>query len=223
MKIIYIIGVLILIAIFFKPNKLCSRIGGIIYINLDNRLDRKKKICQELDKLGCNYTRLKGVYNKNGGLGCVRSHIKCIEFAIKKGYSNIMIFEDDFMFVDTYKNIQKKIVNALKELNGKWDVIMLSGNINKDEPHVVKNLNKVKNIQTASGYIVNKHYYNTLLDNFKESEKNLADGKSYKIWALDQNWKKLQTKSNWYVFNPTLGKQYESYSDIEKQVVNYQI
>ena len=134
-----------------------------------------------------------------------------------------MIFEDDFMFVDTYKNIQKKIVNALKELNGKWDVIMLSGNINKDEPHVVKNLNKVKNIQTASGYIVNKHYYNTLLDNFKESEKNLADGKSYKIWALDQNWKKLQTKSNWYVFNPTLGKQYESYSDIEKQVVNYQI
>jgi hypothetical protein len=35
--------------------------------------------------------------------------------------------------------------------------------------------------------------------------------------AIDVKWIKLQSITNWYVFDPSLGKQIPSYSDIEKK------
>ena len=70
----------------------------------------------------------------------------------------------------------------------------------------------------------NKHYYDKLIDNFKESCDNLLDTKektNYNKWAIDQNWSKLQEKDNWFIFNPTLAYQMDDYSDIEGKNVDY--
>ena len=218
--IILIIGIAILL--FFPNNKICNKIGGIVYINLEHRIDRKKQIKKELDILGCRYIRMNAIKNENGGLGCVRSHIKCLEYAKEEKLSNIFILEDDFVFTENKKIINNKLKTIFNKLKNNWDIIMLSGHGN-EEITDIDILNKITNGQTASGYIVNSHYYDTLLELYRESEKHLANGEDYNKWALDQNWKKLQEKDRWYILSPRLGKQKESYSDIEKEVVNYMV
>ena len=76
-------------------------------------------------------------------------------------------------------------------------------------------------------YIINNKYYDKLINNFEESVYNMENLKKQKKninrnkWAIDMNWKKLQKKDNWFIFNENLGYQKEDYSDIEKQKVNY--
>ena len=41
------------------------------------------------------------------------------------------------------------------------------------------------------------------------------------LYAIDMYWKKLQPQSNWFIFYPKIGFQYDSYSDIENHIVNY--
>jgi hypothetical protein len=40
---------------------------------------------------------------------------------------------------------------------------------------------------------------------------------------VDQYWKRLQPQSNWYIFEPKLGKQRASFSDIEDTAVDYDV
>ena len=110
-NILLLIFIFICIISLVPSNKICNKIDAIVYINLINRLDRKKQISKELDGLKCKYKRIDAIKHKNGGLGCVRSHIKCLEYAKENKLDNILIFEDDFVFNESPKIIQKKIYN----------------------------------------------------------------------------------------------------------------
>jgi hypothetical protein len=70
--------------------------------------------------------------------------------------------------------------------------------------------------------MVSKSFSKTLLQNFQESsqliEQSYLRGKGDHIqrdFCVDQYWKRLQPISNWFVFEPKLGKQRESFSDIQ--------
>ena len=107
--------------------------------------------------------------------------------------------------------------------NVDYDVIMFSANEVKIEPSEYPNLNRVYDAQTTSGYMVNAKFANTLLENYKQGATLIQDsyntkGKGEEIqqpYCIDQYWKKLQPKSKWYVFSPKLGKQRDSFSDIQ--------
>lgn len=82
--------------------------------------------------------------------------------------------------------------------------------------------------QTASGYMVNKYFATTLMQNYVEGtkaiEKSYEGGKSDVLqgpFCVDQYWKRLQPQSNWYMFSPKLGVQRKSHSDIQGGVVDY--
>jgi hypothetical protein len=75
--------------------------------------------------------------------------------------------------------------------------------------------------QTTTAYIVQQHYYSALLDNFKEGCNLLIQTGNWPIYALDQYWKRLQQKDNWYCVIPSLMVQRPSYSDIERRHTNY--
>ena len=112
-----------------NTNKLCNYIGGILYINLDKRIDRRKTIEAELDTLKCPYQRLSATYvPKNGAKGCAKSHIDAITIAKKNKWKNVVIIEDDFVFKHNinYKGILYRI---LQKLNNNFDVLMLSGHL----------------------------------------------------------------------------------------------
>ena len=80
---------------------------------------------------------------------------------------------------------------------------------------------KVHRASTSSAYIINKKFFNRLLYDLKDAknkmekemiEYNKKNGgivkKKHQTGnALDQHWGKLQKKSEWYIFDPYLGKQ----------------
>lgn len=79
----------------------------IVYINLDHRKDRKKEIEHELKNLNLykKAYRIPAYCDPlNGTKGCLISHIYALNFAIRKGAKNVLILEDDCIFIKN-KNI----------------------------------------------------------------------------------------------------------------------
>lgn len=198
-------------------------IDHIYYINLDHRVDRKEHFENEMKSFDIDlqrYTRISGIYVPHFGmLGCSLSHKKTIERFLKSPYKNCIIFEDDFQWL-----VDKEYVNFLLtpifEENIQFDCILLSGNIIKSVTTEYPFLRKVIDAQTTAGYILTRKFASLLLQNFTESIQELINKKNHE-YCIDVYWKKLQPISNWFVINPKVGIQRESYSDIEYKITKY--
>ena len=191
-------------------------IDKIIYINLEHRTDRRLEIEDELNSFGLPYERFNAIANPGFGiLGCGLSHLSVLKMARDNKWKNILIFEDDFMFLVDRDEFEKNI-NLLFDIENPvdFDVCMLSYNIITSEPsEKYYFLNKVLEVQTASGYIVNEKMYDKLIELYEWAMPLLGSTKQHWIYANDQIWKKLQPSANWYSFTTRLGKQRPSYSD----------
>ena len=197
------------------------KIDKIYFINLSKRTDRLEHIENVLfNKLKIpkqKVMRVEGVYvEHNGALGCALSHIKILSDVLKHKHQTTLILEDDFDVNDT--NLFWESINNLSIK--KWDLIQVSANLLNYEPSDIQRLVRVLNSQTTSGYLINIKFVRKLLDCFKESSRELTNSTDF-IWAIDQNWKKLQKNSKWYCFLPKLGYQINGFSDIEKTDVDY--
>lgn len=202
-----------------------NNVDVVYYINLDYRKDRLEHITTELDKTNLDKDKIKrinGIYMKNFGiLGCAKSHIKALETFLGSTHQNCIIFEDDFTFSQD-QEVVNKLFDEVFDNNIKYDLIMLASNTLNEAPTEYSYLTKILNGQTLSGYMVNRNFARVLLTNYKESVA-ILEKIGYKVheYCFDIYMKKLQPLYNWYCFNPKLGKQIESYSDIENAVVDY--
>lgn len=213
----------------FENETSWNNIDVIYYINLDFRKDRNDEFLEEMRKMNIplsKIVRIDAVHNKtNGAIGCSMSHIKTIEEFINSGHNNCIVFEDDFQFSQD-ETTSKKIIQQLFDEKVDFDICMLSGSMNIDEKNDKTKydfLYKVSNAQTTSGYMVSKSFAPTLLSNFKEGCRLLQETSIDQQYAVDQYWKNLQPISKWYVFNPKLGIQRKSHSDIQNGIVEYGI
>ena len=80
-------------------------------------------------------------------------------------------------------------------------------------------LYKIKDAQTTSGYIIQSHYYDTLITQWENAVKMFEETNDDAKYTCDQSWKPLQEKDNWYCFKTRIGKQRKSYSDIQKGII----
>ena len=181
-------------------------IDKVIYINLEERKDRRESTESLLGKIfeKNKIIRCNAIKSDCGAVGCTKSHIKCLEYAINNECKNILIVEDD---IDISKYKSEYIFEKL--VRNDYDVINLSGTNFSYNPFTYK----LYRCKSSGSYMVNKHYYRKLKSTFEE-------GLSVKL-ALDQHWKKLQAIDNWKIINPPLFIQKESYSNIENKIVNY--
>lgn len=193
-----------------------DKINGVIYINLDNREDRKKLIMDEMAKMGIPPSKIhkvSGIYiPKNGHKGCVQSHILALNIAKMNNWDTALILEDDAELNVSVDDFNKKLNNIFTYLENKeWDVIMI-GKCNTVEKETINEFIKLKNATCGTGYIIKKHYYNKLLDLFVDCNNKMipdkwGDTNNFEPNALDQRWKLLQEKDNWYGFKKDLLKQ----------------
>jgi hypothetical protein len=201
----------------------------IYYINLDHRTDRNEEFLKEMDKLQFpreKIIRISGVYLKDRGhLGCSKSHILVMEDFIASNYRNCIVFEDDFEFTQP-SNVIEDLFSNVHEIP--YDVCLLAGNeqVLKDTRYSF--VKKVVSCLTTSGYMVNRQFAPVLLQNFKEGaeqlERSYNEGPYYRgEFAVDQYWIQLQPLSNWYIFEPKLGKQRKSFSDIGNGLADYKV
>lgn len=206
-----------------------EHIDCVYYMNLDHRLDRRKEIEDELDKLGVperKRVRIPGVYKPGFGiLGCGLAHKKTIETFLASAHKNCLIFEDDFEFTLDMEYVHY-ILNAIFEEKVVFDCIMLAGCILRVEPTQYPFLQKVMDVHTASAYIITKEFAPVLLQSYTDSTKLLEDtynetGEKMIEYHNDIWWKRYQPCSNWFIVNPRMGEQRFSYSDNLQRDLKY--
>ena len=187
-------------------------IDCVFYINLDHRTDRRTEIEGELNSMGLTHERFSAIRHETiGGVGCGRSHISVLKLAKERGYKCAMILEDDFMF--TVDRIQlEEGIRKLEDVS--FDVCLLSCNsFYSVDSLEYPFLQRIYEAQTTSGYIINAHYYDTLIAVFEDAVGRFEQTNHHWLYAIDVAWKVLQRRDTWYGFNPRMGKQRPSFSD----------
>lgn len=192
-----------------------------IYINLEHRKDRLTHVTTELEKIGIQGERFNAIKTKDGAIGCTMSHIKCLELAKERNYETVFICEDDIAFLNP-DVLNSSLQKFYENKSIQWDVLLIGGNNVPPYEKTTEYCIRVSNCQTTTGYIVKQSYYDTLIQNFRESVQGLLKNPNNKQqYALDMYWKQLQRINRWYMLFPFTVVQCESYSDIEEKVVDY--
>lgn len=192
----------------------------VYYINLESRTDRRKHVESQLKSLGWNYERFNAVKANSGRVGCSLSHLTLLKMAKEKELPYIVIIEDDIHFtnIPKFKSLHKHFIENVSD----FDVYLLAGNLRPPVEKITNNILKISISYTTTGYIVKKHYYDTMIENIKQGITNLIKNPSNGMNAIDVNWIPLQKKGKWYISYPrTVTQLANEYSDIEKRIINY--
>jgi hypothetical protein len=198
-------------------------INGYIYINLENREDRKKIILDELKKINIpeeKIYKISGVFMpKNGHKGNVQSFILALELAKLNKWHNVMICEDDMELIvppEEFNNKVNKLLTTLKEKNMRWDCIMLGQAYGTKSPTDIPDVVKITDASTKTCIIVPEHFYDQLLNNFRSSNDLMLSYKKsaddFEKYASDQRWKVLQDVYTFLAFDQDLIKQRDIWS-----------
>ena len=140
--------------------------------------------------------------------------------AKKNNWKEVMIVEDDITFLEP--NLFKNNLNNFLNSKIDFDVLLIAGNNFSPYDEINENCIKIYNCQTTTGYIVKQHYYDTLINNIKQSVILLMKQPfNHRFYAIDIWWKHLQKKDNWYLLIPLNITQMSGFSDIEKRITNY--
>jgi len=190
-------------------------IDHIFYINLDKRTDRLSEIQNELSRMNLSGERFAGIYHSPpmGILGCGKSHLQVLRMAKERGYKNVLILEDDFIFI-TSKEVLEENIQKLFDQKPDFDVCFLAYYLEQSEdmpdyPFLLRTIEAA----TASAYIVNEHYYDKLIELYEWAMPLLEQTQQHWIYANDQVWKSFQRTDKWYGFTPKLGQQSDGFSD----------
>lgn len=157
---------------------------NIFVINLKRRFDRKKTMAKQFklqkitkyefidavdgieQEISNKFLELKNNHKtqivSSGHFACLLSHIKAIEEAKSRGYSNIMILEDDVEMCDDF-------VNQLNKINvPSYDMVYLGGIINKKKIFFSHWASNIKSILGAYGYIISSNLFDYVLGELKK-------------------------------------------------------
>jgi GR25 family glycosyltransferase involved in LPS biosynthesis len=205
-----------------------DKIDIVYYINLDYRVDRKQEFLEWIDKSGFPEThveRVSAIHTPGRGhIGCLLSHIRAIETFLKSDKDLCLVFEDDYMPLDSasyWENFEKLFASRKK-----FDIVMLSYNVLQSEKTDVYFLQKVSQSYTSSGYLVTRTFAPKLLANFKDALQNCLreesiTGVKSNEFCLDVHWSKLMVESEWFCFYPRIGTQRPSFSDVQGHYTTY--
>ena len=211
----------------------------VFFINLMNRTDRRDNIDKQFSFFNTNLIfRIDAIKHDDGATGCGLSHIKALkkakEYMIEKSLDYAMIVEDDFKWKYSVVYTLDILTNILKK-DFDWNVILLACSCwnNNCNLNMGKDIiSKAKNCSTCTAYIIKLDYIDKLINlfekvinikikhNIRRDNKKTFGKYNYHNTCIDQAWKDLQHEK-WFLSNPLLAEQAESYSDIENKVIKY--
>lgn len=208
-----------------------SYFDKIFVINLDERKDRWKNMQKELHKHNItNYIRFPAVkpkldsiqkseYTKFvkkenryiiGSIGCKRSHQRIIQIAKTKGYSKILILEDDITLANNIHDVFNKALKQINNNNIEWDMLYFSGWHRERLTPVTKNVGKVNRTLCTHSYAVNKSGYDKILYYLNSKKVGLE---------IDILYAKFLQKDKCFCLTPSVTFQQSGFSDIKGENV----
>ena len=185
-------------------------VDKVVYINLDHREDRRQSILKQLEVFPSEKVlRFSAIKESNGAIGCTKSHIAIIKMAIQNKWKNVLILEDDAIwnkFDEGYALLEKLVSKS-------YDVITLGITIPKYDTRTYK----LHFGCTTTAYLVDGHYYETLLDNYENGLERFLETGIDIVYAIDRHWRHLMERDNWYCIVPCLMYQASTWSDIQNR------
>jgi len=200
---------------------MAQHIDHIFYINLDRRTDRKQEMEQELERMSLTAERFSAIEcpPPMGILGCGKSHLQVIKMAKERGYKNVLILEDDFIFTTDRATFDKTVAQLFEE-SVDFDVCFISYNLLREQSSDIPFLKRALESNTASGYIVNAKYYDTMINLYEWAMPLLESTREHWHYANDQCWTHLQDRDKWYCIQPRLGIQSAGFSDNSSRFID---
>ena len=214
----------------------------IICINLDRRPDRWAEVQLQFIKAGItNVERFSAVdgnprgwghvkdriegkginYIKpesfGGVAGCIASHTDIWKMAKEKGWSNVLIVEDDCDFID---NLPIAFAERIKQVPHNWDLLYFGGvhetRGGKFIPEPIsQHVYKCARMITTTCYAINTSIVDMALGIVFEEEPWFHTAIDGYLGAY------IQPKCNAYAFHPPVAWQRGSHSDIQEQYRDY--
>ena len=224
----------ILLDFFYKKNlidyNIFNKIKTVI-INLEDRKDRLNEVIGECHKIELyNFEIFNGIkindqiysklLNRNkiwkrnnsdyfkSALGCKLSHLGVLKKYINISEEYLMILEDDIIFENNILTYLNLALFSLKNKN--WDILYLSTNlkVKDDATKINNNLLKINKGLTTTGQIFKTKNIKKIIDIIEKSEIE-----------IDNTYNKYL--DNKFCIYPMMAYQRRSYSDINKEVLDY--
>jgi len=192
------------------------------FINLLSRPDRRVHVENQLHTIGIRSPqRFNAIKMDSGAVGCSMSHLRILEDAKKNDWDHVLIVEDDILFTNPSLFVTQ--FNAFLSRHGEdFDVVLIAGNNFGPFKQVDSTCVRITKCQTTTGYLVRKHYYDTLIQNIKVGLLHLMrEPHKHNLYAIDKYWLRLQEPNKWFLITPLTVTQREDYSDIEHRPTNY--
>jgi len=182
----------------------------IYIINLKKRIDRLDKIKENLKNY--NLHIIEAIEDKEGWIGCFKSHLKCIQIAKKLKLKYIIVIEDDCEIVskESFNNNLILILEYLNKNINNWNIFLGGVTGVWEFNNLIKLSDDLNLININSGKTFHFCIYNSnCYDFFLNQKINIP---------IDKCW---HNKLICVLSIPFIAIQYSNYSDIENKIVNY--
>lgn len=196
-------------------------IDKIIYINLDERSDRRECMESDIEKMGLTekLERFPAIYLPGkGGYACGLSHLEVLKLARDRQYKNVLILEDDFMFLVDKATLETRLTGLFQT---DFEVCMLAYSMDRSETTEWPFLTRVIDSHNAAGYLVRDCMYDKLIHLYEWALPLLDATGQHWIYSNDRIWTRLQVESRWYCFTERIGRQRPSISSISGKFADY--
>lgn len=190
----------------------------IYCINLDTRPDRWEHATQEFIKAGIvdKVKRFSAIKNVDGRVGIIKSNLAIVKIAKEKKLKNVLVFEDDVEFiVDDPQTVLQTTINQVKDI--KWHLFYLGANTHEKLIKFKPNLILLKNAFAVHSMAYSNLIYDEFINKFERVNAINNFDDILDVYLA----RKIQEKYVCLMVNPMMTTQMNSYSDIEKRVVNY--
>lgn len=176
-----------------KENKVLGFFDDAYYINLDYRVDRKEKFEARTAELGFQAKRFSAIQidvndvpatlkaeldachdkdqphfekyrrRKANEVSCCLSHMAIVKEAKERGLENVLIFEDDCMFLPAWKENIKQVLEEVKDKD--WSIIYFGGELNNEAHSISPNLALAKGgVYCCHSYAINKKLFDPIIN-----------------------------------------------------------
>jgi len=180
-------------------------------INLQKRRDRLAAINANFSAFRIPYVRFEAIEDKNGALGCAKSHVAVLREFLQDNDEFLYVAEDDAKILT---DIHPYIAEFAKS---DADVLLLGFNTRRTVPYSPV-FSRAYECYTTSFYVAKRHAVPRILACF---EKSVLDLENKIVNPVDVAWHGLQKELVFVIPKKRVVVQAAGYSDIEKKYVNY--
>lgn len=144
----------------------------------------------------------------DGAWGCAQSHLAIIRMAKEQKLENILIFEDDAQFTDSFSKLIEPTLLELKSLD--WNFFYLGGRMMSQAKQISSRLAQIGIMYTTHAYAVKHTMYDSILK--YDHKRDIA---------IDVHYANLTCRNLSYACTPIAVYQRPGYSDLLKGWCNY--